>query len=84
MEAKAVGISSGVSDMQRPGERLPKVHDASISRLAKACTMSLSICMLLSVVCVSQLLSLGNSDCRTSKQFSRWTCEVSKFACRAS
>lgn len=70
--------------MHRLGERFPSVQDASMSRRAKAWIMSLSICILSSVVLVSQLLWLGNIGWRTIKQFSRCTCVVSKFSCKTS
>ena len=53
---KVVGMSSGVAAMQRLGERLPSVQDASMSRRAKAWTISSSICILLEVGLGSQLL----------------------------
>ena len=70
--------------MHRLGERFPSVQDASMSRRAKVWIMSLSICVLLLVVIVSQLLWLGNIGWRTIKQLSRCNCVVSKFSCKSS
>jgi len=49
-------MSSGVSDMQRLGERIPSVQDASMSRRAKAWMISLSICISFPTLLESQLL----------------------------